>query len=66
VIATAGPDKYLVSLAVTTSVDQVVPAAAATDAIINGFRVATPAPPAPPSPAAPPAAAAQPQLLGTG
>ena len=69
VIATAGPDKYLVSLAVTTSVDQVVAAADATDAVINGFRVATPAPPAPPSPAAPPAAPAAapqplPQLLG--
>nr|WP_090346652.1 LpqN/LpqT family lipoprotein [Mycolicibacterium malmesburyense]CRL79260.1 putative lipoprotein LpqN [Mycolicibacterium malmesburyense] len=56
VIATAGPDKYLVSLAVTTSVDQVVPAAEATDAIVNGFRVTVPgAPGAAPSaaPAAP-------------
>ena len=43
VIATAGPDKYLVSLSVTTSVDQVVAAADATDAIANGFRVSLPA-----------------------
>ena len=42
VIATAGPDKYLVSLAVTTSVDQVVAAADATDAIVNGFKVSLP------------------------
>ena len=42
VIATAGPDKYLVSLAVTTSVDQVVAAADATDAIVNGFKVSPP------------------------
>lgn len=48
VIATAGPDRYLVSLFVTTSANQVVATAAATDGIINGFRVtvpgATPAP----------------------
>ncbi|MFV9632832.1 LpqN/LpqT family lipoprotein [Mycobacterium neumannii] len=56
VIATAGPDKYLVSLSVTTSVDQVVPAAEATDAIVNGFRVTVPGAPA----AAPPAAPAAP------
>ncbi|OBB23213.1 LpqN/LpqT family lipoprotein [Mycolicibacterium elephantis] len=43
VIATAGPDRYLVSLAVTTSLDQVVPAAEATDAIVRGFRVSVPA-----------------------
>ena len=42
VIATAGPDKYLVSLSVTTSVDQVVAAADATDAIVNGFKVSSP------------------------
>jgi hypothetical protein len=55
VIAAAGPDKYLVSLAVTTSVDQVVAAANATDAIVNGFKVSLPGPPAPaPPPAAPP------------
>jgi hypothetical protein len=40
VIATAGPDKYLVSLSVTTSAGQAVAAATATDAIVNGFRVA--------------------------
>jgi hypothetical protein len=52
VIATSGPDKYLVSLSVTTSVDQVVAAADATDAVLRGFRVSAPAPasPAPPSP----------------
>ncbi|ODQ89238.1 LpqN/LpqT family lipoprotein [Mycolicibacterium holsaticum] len=51
VIATVGPDNYLVSLAVTTSVDQVIPAADATDAIVRGFRVSVPAPAAPPAPA---------------
>ncbi|MGE2722394.1 LpqN/LpqT family lipoprotein, partial [Mycolicibacterium celeriflavum] len=56
VIAAAGPDKYLVSLAVTTSLDQVVPAAEATDAIVNGFRVTVPGAPG----AAPPAAPAAP------
>jgi len=58
VIAASGPEKYLVSLAVTTSVDQVVPAAGATEAIVNGFRVSAPAPaaaPAGPTPAATPA-----------
>ncbi|MGZ8777901.1 MAG: LpqN/LpqT family lipoprotein, partial [Mycobacterium sp.] len=51
VIATNGPDKYLVSLAVTTSVDQVVAAGEATDAIVNGFKVNVPTPPgATPSP----------------
>src|SRR5690349_8433336 len=80
VIASAGPDKYLVSLAVTTSVDQVVAAADATDAIVNGFKVGlpsaapapgaplgappAPAPPAPPAPALPAAVAPAPQLLG--
>jgi hypothetical protein len=67
VIATAGPDKYLVSLAVTTSVDQVVASADATDAIVNGFKVSLPGPPAPtsaaPAPALPQLPAA-PQLLG--
>lgn len=53
VIATAGPDRYLVSLSVTTSVDQVVPAAEATDAIVNGFRVTVPGAPAVAPPAAP-------------
>jgi hypothetical protein len=78
VIVSSGPDQYLVSLAVTTSVDQVVPAAGATDAIVNGFRVsapsATPAaapaapvppiPPAPPAPGTPAVVAPPPQLLG--
>jgi len=40
VIVPVGPDKYLVSLSVTTSLNQVVAAASATDAIVNGFRVA--------------------------
>ncbi|MGE2737250.1 LpqN/LpqT family lipoprotein [Mycolicibacterium vaccae] len=75
VIATAGPESYLVSLAVTTSVDQVVAAADATDAIVNGFKVGLPsaapavAPPPPgaplpPAPAAPavPAPAAAPAV----
>ena len=65
-IATAGADRYLVSLSVTTAANQVVAAAIATDAILNGFRVTDPAAapstapaPAPaPAPAEPPAAAA--------
>lgn len=61
-IATAGADRYLVSLSVTTAANQVVAAAIATDAILNGFRVTDPAvapttTPAP-APVAPPAAAA--------
>ena len=74
VIAMAGPDKYLVSLAVTTSVDQVIAEADATDAIVNGFKVSLPGPPAPapplPAPGLPQspsgqgAQAALPQLLG--
>jgi len=66
IIATAGPDKYLVSLSVTTSVDQVVPAADATDAIVNGFKVSLPAPSTvgPPAPAPAPGVPALPQLLG--
>ena len=63
------------SLSVTTSVDQVVAAADATDAIVNGFKVSAPTSPTPaPSPAAPglpqspsqlgAQAAAVPQLLG--
>ncbi|WP_264060972.1 LpqN/LpqT family lipoprotein, partial [Mycolicibacterium psychrotolerans] len=80
VLATVGPDRYLVSLAVTTSVDQVVAAADATEAIVKGFKVsvpsAAPAPaaplavppapalPAPPAPAVPAAVAPPPQLLG--
>ncbi len=45
VIASSGPDKYLVSLSVTTSANQAVAAANATDAIVSGFRVADPAAP---------------------
>jgi hypothetical protein len=55
-IATAGPDKYLVSLAVTTTVGEAVATAAATDAITNGFKIAAigaPAPAAPPAPGLP-------------
>jgi hypothetical protein len=46
VIATTANGKYLVSLSVTTQgTSQAAPVAAdATDAIINGFRVSTPAP----------------------
>jgi hypothetical protein len=64
VIATTGPDKYLVSLSVTTSVDQVVAAASATDAIVKGFQVNVPGQPvpAPPLPAAPAPAPGLPQL----
>jgi hypothetical protein len=74
VIATAGPDKYLVSLSVTTSVDQVVASADATDAIVNGFQVripgetaptsSPPTPGLPQSPSQPGAQPAMPQLLG--
>ncbi len=57
VIATSGPDRYLVSLAVTTGAGQAAAAERpATEAIVNGFRVAAPgsAPSAPqPAPAAP-------------
>lgn len=52
IIATSGPDRYLVSLSVTTSVDQVVAAADATNAVITGFKVSVPGAPAP-APAAP-------------
>jgi hypothetical protein len=57
VIASAGPDKYLVTLSVTTSANQAVAAAPSTDAIVNGFRIVDPAlaPPAPAAPVAPPA-----------
>ena len=61
VIATVGPERYLVSLSVTTAFNQAVAAADATDAIVNGFRVTDPA--AAPSPAAPvPALPALPAL----
>jgi hypothetical protein len=72
VIVTSGPDKYLVSLAVTTDATQAVAEAPSTDGIINGFRVGPPgsippaAPPqaaAPAAPAAPPAVVAPPQAL---
>lgn len=54
VIATSGANRYLVSLSVTTSVDQAVAAAGATDAIVNGFRVNGPTPASRnPAPAAP-------------
>jgi Probable lipoprotein LpqN len=56
VIVTSGPDKYLVSLAVTTDAAQAVAEAPATDAIVNGFRVGPPG--SNPPPAAAPAAAA--------
>ena len=53
VLATSGPDKYLVTLSVTTAVNQAVAAADATDAIVNGFRLTSSAPvaPLPPAPA---------------
>src|SRR3984893_6999093 len=64
VIVPSGPDKYLVSLAVTTDAATAVAEAPATDAIVNGFRVGPPGPippPAPPQgPAAPPPAAVPP------
>jgi hypothetical protein len=52
VIATSGADRYLVTLTVTTSAQVSVAAGAATDAIVNGFRVSSP------DAATPPAAAA--------
>jgi hypothetical protein len=67
VIVTSGPDKYLVSLAVTTDASQAVAEAPSTDGIVTGFRAGppgsaaaapAPAPPAPPAPAALPAPAA--------
>jgi probable lipoprotein LpqN len=60
VIATTGPDKYWVSLAVTTSIDQVVASADATDAVVNGFKVSVPGAQAPA--AAPSSAPGLPQL----
>ncbi|OPX11816.1 LpqN/LpqT family lipoprotein [Mycobacterium sp. AT1] len=62
VIATSGPDRYLVSLAVTTSAQVSVAAGSATDAIVNGYRVGSPdtPPPAPAAPVAVPAAPAAP------
>jgi hypothetical protein len=60
VIVTSGPDKYLVSLAVTTDAATAIGEAPAADAIVNGFRVGPPGsipPPAPAQPAAAPPAA---------
>jgi hypothetical protein len=48
-IASAGPDRYLVSLAVTTAADQVVSTGEATDAIVTGFHVGIPTAPGRPS-----------------
>lgn len=59
-IATSGPDHYLVSLSVTTSAMSSVASGGATDAIINGFRVSVPGAPTPPAPAAPAPAPAAP------
>lgn len=59
VIATSGPDKYLVSLAVTTDRAVAVADAPATDAIVNGFRVTVPGASAPAPTAAPVALPAQ-------
>lgn len=42
VLVTSGPDRYLVSLAVTTAASQAVADAPATDAIVNGFAVSAP------------------------
>jgi hypothetical protein len=55
VIVQSGPDRYLVSLYVTTAANQVVATADATDAIVNGFKVTSPTSP-PPAPGAPAAA----------
>lgn len=53
-IATSGPDRFLVSLSVTTSAQVSVAAGSATDAVVNGFKVGSPdAPPPLPAPAAP-------------
>jgi hypothetical protein len=67
VIVASGPDRYLVSLAVTTEAGGGVGEAQATDGIINGFRAGAPGsnqpappPPAAAPPAAPPQAAAAP------
>lgn len=55
-IAESGSDRYLVTLTVTTAANQAVATAAATDGIVNGFRVTSPT--ATPAAAAPVAAAA--------
>lgn len=70
VIVDSGPDHYLVSLSVTTTVDQAVAAAGATDAIATGFKIKSPTaqPPTAPAPAptapAGPGPAPLPQPLG--
>jgi hypothetical protein len=56
-IAESGSDRYLVTLTVTTAANQAVATAAATDGIVNGFRVT--------SPSATPAAAAAAPVAGT-
>ncbi len=62
VIATSGADRYLVSLAVTTGAGEARAESPATEAIVDGFKVATqgsappPAPPGPPQPASAPVA----------
>ncbi len=53
-IATAGADKYLVSLSVTTTAQEAIAAADATDAIANGFRISTPGAPGQAAQQAPP------------
>jgi len=58
IIATSGSDRYLVSLAVTTSASQVVATADATDAIVNGFKVTSPTATPSPSTAVAPAPSA--------
>jgi hypothetical protein len=68
VLATSGPDKYLVSLSVTSSAAVAVASGPATDAIVHGFKVGSPdtpvpAPPAPaPTPTVPAAPAALPAM----
>ena len=57
-IAQSGPDRFLVTLSVTTAANQVVATAGATDGILNGFRVTSPASTPVPSAAAAPVAAA--------
>lgn len=71
ILATSGPDHYLVSLSVNSSAANqgVSRAADAADAIVSGFKVSAPAPAAPPAPvtpapAAPAPAPGLPQLLG--
>jgi hypothetical protein len=62
VIAQSGPDRYLVTLSVTTSATVTVAAGTAIDGIINGFRVTAPA--AAPAPPALPGLPALPPLPG--